>query len=128
VSLAYLDSSAFVKTIVDEPESARLEVWLRRWPQRASCALLRTEAVRALQPYGPGAIASARAAFRTLHLVRLDDRLLDEAGDLSGTLRSLDAIHVAAARGIGADLGALVTYDGRMGSVARELGLPVVVP
>lgn len=128
MSLAYLDSSAFVKTIVDEPESARLEVWLDGWPQRASCALLRAEAVRALQPYGPGAIASARAGFRTLQLIRLDDRLLDEAGDLSGGLRSLDAIHVAAARGLGTDLGALVTYDHRMASAARELGLPVVSP
>ena len=128
MSLVYLDSSAFVKMIVDEPESARLEDWLEGWPQRASSALLRTEAVRALTPYGPDAIASARAGFRRLHLIRLDDRLLDEAGGLSGGLRSLDAIHVAAARALGADLGAFVTYDRRMESVARALGLPVVSP
>jgi len=128
VTLAYLDTSAFVKTIVQEPESARLLSWLERWPERAACALLRTEAVRALRPHGQGRVEAARARFPTLQLTRIDDRLLDEAAQLPIELRSLDAIHVAAARSLGSDLGALVTYDLRMASVARELGLPVASP
>lgn len=128
MTLAYLDTSAFVKTIVEEPESERLTGWLEQWPDRASCALLRTEAVRALRPHGPEAVAAARAGFRSLQVVQLDERLLDAAGDLRVESRSLDAIHVAAALALGPDLGALVTYDHRMGAVARSLGITVVSP
>ncbi|MBA2333074.1 MAG: type II toxin-antitoxin system VapC family toxin [Actinobacteria bacterium] len=128
MTLAYLDTSAFVKTIVQEPESARLLSWLEQWPERASCALLRTEAVRALRSHGQGLVEAARARFPTLQLTRIDDRLLDEAAQLPIELRSLNAIHVAAALSLGSDLGALVTYDLRMASVARELGLPVASP
>ncbi len=79
-------------------------------------------------PSGPETVAAARTALRTFRLVRLSDRLLDDAGELEGELRSLDAIHVSAALALGPDLGALVTYDRRMASVARGLDLPVVAP
>ncbi len=128
MTLAYLDTSAFVKTIVREPESARLAGWLEQWPARASCALLRTEAVRAVRSRGPDAVALARAGCQSLQLIRLDDRLLDVAADLVPGLRSLDAIHVAAALSLGPDLGVLVTYDTRMESAARELGIAVAAP
>ena len=62
-------------------------------------------------------------------LIRLSPDLLDRAGDLDPLeLRSLDAIHLAAAESLGHDLGALVTYDQQMAGAARELGLPVVAP
>jgi uncharacterized protein len=128
VTVAYLDTSAFVKTVVREPESSRLLQWLDAWPDQASCALLRTEAIRAVRPSGQDALARARASLRTIRLVRLNDQLLDDAGELAGDIRSLDAIHIAAAQSLGQDLGALVTYDVRMQSIARELGLPVVAP
>ncbi|MGI9111754.1 MAG: type II toxin-antitoxin system VapC family toxin [Gaiellaceae bacterium] len=128
MTFAYLDTSAFVKTIAEEPESARLESWLGQWPRRASCALIRTEAIRALAPYGSEVIAAARAQFGTLRIVRLESRLLDSAGDLRVDLRTLDAVHVAAALALGPDLGVLVTYDSRMESAARELGIAVAAP
>ena len=128
MTFAYLDTSAFVKTIVEEPESERLADWLEHWPDRASCALLRTEAVRALREHGSEAIASARAGFRTLQLVQLDERLLDAAADVPADARSLDAIHIAAALALGPDLGALVTYDRRMEAVASRLGITVASP
>jgi predicted nucleic acid-binding protein len=43
-------------------------------------------------------------------------------------MRALDAIHLAAALGLGTDLGAVVTYDARMSSAAQALGLPVIGP
>jgi uncharacterized protein len=128
VTLAYLDSSAFVKTLVDEPESARLETWLEEWPERASCALLRTEAVRAVRVHGIEAVARARRALGALLLVQLDDELLDAAAELAPNIRSLDAIHLAAARSLGPDLGVIATYDDRMTSAARELGLDTATP
>lgn len=43
-------------------------------------------------------------------------------------LRSLDAIHLATAHQLGADLRQLITYDDRMATAARELGFRVSVP
>lgn len=129
MTLAYLDSSAFVKTIVVEPGSEGLKQWLERsWPGRTSCALLRTEAVRAVRPYGPDVVDAARRALRGLELIELDHALLDAAGDLPSPLRSLDAIHVAAALSLGPDLGVLVTYDERMARAAADVGIEVAAP
>jgi len=43
-------------------------------------------------------------------------------------LRSLDAIHLAAALMVAAQLEAVVTYDARMAAGARLLGLRVAAP
>ena len=128
MSIAYLDSSAFVKTIVREPESDRLLAWLEQWPDRVSCALLRTEAVRAVRSSGEEAVARARLLLGTISLIRLDDRLLDSAGELRPVLRSLDAIHIAAAQSLGSELGVVVTYDVRMARAVEDLGLSVAMP
>jgi uncharacterized protein len=120
----YLDSSALVKLIVHEPESGALRSYLGRHETRVSCALARVEVVRAVRPQGRRAIASARELLKRLHLVRLDEALLDTAADLDkAVVRSLDAIHLAAAQTLGGDLEALVTYDVRMKEAASQLGL-----
>src|SRR5207302_11351150 len=98
-----------------EPESSALRSYLRGRGQLASAGLLRTEAVRALRPHGPRHVATARRAFTRMLLIRLNPGLLDRAGDLDPLeLRSLDAIHVAAAESLGADLGTVVAYDERL--------------
>jgi hypothetical protein len=129
-SAAYIDTSAFVKLIVAEPESAALAGRLRRWPERVSATLLRTETVRALRRSGnEQLIGDARRLLATLTLVRIDEPLLDRAGDLSpAELRSLDAIHLAAALSIGPELAVLVTYDERLRDAALAQGIDVESP
>ncbi len=128
--VAYLDTSAFVKLIVAEPESEGLGAALRHWPNRASSTLLRTEAVRALRRSGnDDLLGTARRLFAAMQLIRLDEPLLDRAGDLGPTeLRSLDAVHLAAALSIGSDMGALFTYDSRLREAAIAQGLDVLSP
>lgn len=126
--MVYLDASALVKLVVPEAESAGLARFLAARPERGSSALARVEVPRAVWPHGAAARARAARLVRRLDLLALDDALLDEAAGLAGYLRSLDAIHVAAAGRLGPDLEALVTYDGRMRSAARALGLPVSAP
>ncbi len=60
----------------------------------------------------------------------LDTALLDAAAMLvPGTfLRTLDAIHLASAQLLTADLRAVLTYDQRMATAARALGLTVDTP
>ena len=127
--MVYLDSSALVKLVVAEPESAALRRYLRTELERASCALARVEVVRAVRPHGATATSRARQLLRRLDMIQVDDELLDGAAALDGVvLRSLDAIHLAAAQMLGDDLAAIVTYDERMTRAAELLGLPVHAP
>jgi len=130
VSALYLDSSAFVKTVVDESAAPALRAFLARDGSRRVCsALLRTEALRAVHQLGPDALAAARDGLRRIDLIAVDDRILDAAGVLEpAILRTLDAIHLATALAVGDDLGAIVTYDKRMAAAAGSLGLRTVSP
>jgi len=128
-AVVYLDSSALVKLVVLEPESEALTAHLRERPSRVSCALARVEVIRAVSGHGQAAITRAVQLLARISLVRLDDALLDEAGALNGgNLRSLDAIHLAAACALGDGLFELISYDRRMADAAQSLGLAVVAP
>lgn len=125
----YIDSSGLVKLVIRECESDDLAQYLRRRPRRVSSALSRVEVVRAVRGHGPEAVARARRVLDGLHLVQLDDALLDEAADLDPLfLRSLNALHLAAALSLRDDLGPIVTYDDRMAAAARALDLTVETP
>jgi uncharacterized protein len=125
----YLDSSALVKLVIDEPESMALTRLLERRADRVSCVLARTEVVRAVLDLGAQRIEHARDTVTRLMLVALSDAILDTAAHIRPlNVRSLDAIHLAAELTLGDDLEAIVTYDGRMTEGARALGLRVEAP
>lgn len=128
--VAYIDTSAAVKLLMTERESPALRRWLRRRPERASAALLRVELVRVVRRAGfPRLIPEARKLLAGIHLIRIDDALLDRAADLDPTeLRSLDSIHLAAAASLGDDLAAVVSYDDRLLAAATSIGLPIATP
>jgi predicted nucleic acid-binding protein len=54
--------------------------------------------------------------------------MCDVATQFPARLRSLDAIHLATARRLGAELADLVTYDERMAAAARTMGYRVSEP
>jgi predicted nucleic acid-binding protein len=128
----YLDSSALVKLVQQEAQSAALRQYLRRHRSdgRVTSALARVEVVRAVSGGGVPAISHARRTLARVDQINLDRSLLDEAATLapSTMLRPLDAIHLASARLLGSDLRAVVTYDERMVAVASVLRLPVESP
>ena len=125
----YLDSSAIVKLVVREPESAALRRYLRRKRPLLTSALARTEVARALIPAGPEAVSRGFDVLRRIDVVRLNDRILNAAGTmLPADLRSLDAIHLATAHVVGSDLGRICTYDERLAAAAKASGLAVVAP
>jgi predicted nucleic acid-binding protein len=102
---------------------------LERHPQRVSCALARVEVLHAVHPHGAPAHMRARDLLARVGLLHIDDGLLDAAAALAGaTLRSLDAIHLAAAQAFGSELVEVITYDRRMTEAATALGLPVTAP
>lgn len=127
--LTYLDSSAIVKLAILEPESVALRRYLARRQPLVSSALARTEVARALMPSGRAAVARGEEVMRRIQLLRINDRVLSEAGRLEPPeLRSLDAIHLASARELGKSIRQIVTYDDRMGEAAQTLGWTVVAP
>lgn len=127
--VAYLDSSALVKLVIREPESAALRRFLRGHAVHASSALATTEVLRAVRRADPAAIPTAHDALGRVVILELTDDLLRDAGLLDPPeLRTLDAIHLSAARTLGSDLAAVVTYDERMAAAAGRLGLAAEAP
>jgi uncharacterized protein len=129
MAATYLDSSAIVKLAVREAESVALRGYLRRRRPLISSSLARTEVLRALMPAGENAVGAGRKVLTRVDLVRINNRVLEEAATLRpAEIRSLDAIHLATAGQLGEDLGALITYDERMAEAAKQLGHRVVTP
>lgn len=127
----YLDTSALVKLIVDEPESAALRRYLADilTDTLFTAALTRTELVRAARRINTAAVTEARRALSGIAIVTMTTAILDAAANLDPPLlRSLDAIHLATALRAGGDLRAVVTYDTLMAEAAAALAIPVAAP
>lgn len=129
MAVTYVDSSAIVKLAVREPESDALRQYLRRRRPLISSALARTEVLRALLPGGESFVAAGRRVLARIDLVRVNDRVLNEAGTfLPVEVRSLDSIHLVTAGRLGSELREIVTYDQKMAVAARARGHKVSSP
>jgi uncharacterized protein len=129
--LVYLDSSALVKLVVREAESVGLRAWVTAHPAAVTSALAVTEVRRAIFRLSPrrGLSDRARLVLDGLTLLAVDRDVLEKAARLAPReLRTLDAIHIASALSLGADLLAFVSYDDRQRAAARKSGLPLVRP
>ena len=128
MALLYVDSSALVKLAVREPESLALRQFLRGKKGLVASALARTEVGRALLPFGDEACQRGREVLDRVELIRINDRVLELAAQLSPhELRSLDAIHLATARLL-ATVKLVVTYDERLAKAARAMGWKIAAP
>lgn len=129
--LLYLDSSALVKLVLPEVESAALLESLAAWPARLSSELSRVEVVRAVRraTADPAAEERAEQVLAGLHLMKIDSDVIGRAARLEPRLlRSLDAIHLASALSLGDGLGAIVVYDAGLSTAAAACGLNVMAP
>jgi len=128
MTLAYLDASALVKLIVDEPESVALNRWYVEAERLATSrvGIVETRRASARRDCDP---AHREWILSDVEVVELDKRIAASAAAIEPALvRTLDAIHIATAMALVPDLDAFVTYDERMADAARAMGLPVVRP
>ncbi len=126
--MRFLDSSAIVKLAVDEQETESLKQYLAG-ATFASSALARTEVIRAVHRRAPNRVAIAADIIAQAQLVAVTTSDLEVAARLEpASLRSLDAIQVAAALRLGNELEAFVAYDERLLAAAAALGMPVASP
>lgn len=129
--MIYFDTSALVKLIFDETESAALAEWLtvRADVPKISSDLSIIELLRTCRRVDEGAVESANLLLGGIDLLPMDRAVVEKAASLVPTeLRSLDAIHLASALSVKANLTALVAYDVRLCSAAVEVGIEVVSP
>lgn len=129
--MLYLDSSAIVKLVAPEPETAGLVEALRSDPDAISSALARVEVTRTLMRAGATSkrVSRAAAVLERIALVPIDAGILGRAADLEPPdLRTLDAIHLATALLLRQDIAGVVTYDARLAGAAAGAGIAVLAP
>jgi hypothetical protein len=127
----YLDSSAAAKLVIVESGSDALREWMNSIDAAiVSSDLLRTELLRAIRRHVPEQIAQGQAVLDSITMFALSRNVYETATTLGPPLlRSLDAIHLAAAMEVGGDeLEAIITYDARMIDAARAMDIAVVSP
>ncbi len=127
----YADSSALLKRYVDEPDSDRAVDLLAGDPELVTGRHTIVEVRRNLARLLTGsAVTSARAAFAkdllSFAIVELDGDTCELAATIAEQtgVRTLDALHLGAARRLGTAV-TFVTFDVRQGLAGRALGLAV---
>lgn len=131
--MIYLDTSALVKLICEETETAALADWLDERPDTpwATSVLAEVELIRAVRASSLDDLPAIPALLARLIRLEMDAAVRATAAAYPDpNLRSLDAIHLASAHIVGsyARLTALVTYDKRMMAAATSVDIPVVAP
>jgi predicted nucleic acid-binding protein len=135
VALFYVDSSALVKLLVDEPESTALRAFVTG-ADLVSSELVLTEVPRAIRRASANeprlsldlALSRAGELLDAIALLPLDRAVLAAAGAIGEpALRALDAIHVVAAVDL-SPVDAFVSYDERQSAVARLASLRTLAP
>lgn len=127
----YVESSALLKVYLDEPESADAARLLsaERWASaRHTLVEVRRNLSRVLDGEGLERVRSQfDADWRRVDVVELDERTCALAAELAEQtgVRSLDALHLGAARSLEMDL-PFVTFDRRLSDAARSLGWTVL--
>jgi predicted nucleic acid-binding protein len=133
----YLDASAVMKLVVEEPESAALRELVELERSRASSELLLAEIPRAVRrrvwpdatAEAPALVARGERELAAMYLIAVTRSILALAGTLEGPLlRALDAVHMATAMTYPAGLTAFVSYDDRQLEAADRAALPVASP
>ena len=129
--MIYLDSSAIAKLWREEPESTALRDWWYGGGEPAiSSRLAHVEVLRVLRrDAAPDEVqAAAGRVLASVATMPVDAALARAATVDPRTVRSLDAIHLAAALSLGRALTSLCTYDERMAAAARAHAIDVLAP
>jgi uncharacterized protein len=125
----YVDSSAFLKLYFEEPDSDRAEEILgadASWvTARHTAVEVRRNFTRELEAAD---LAAARRQFerdwRSTAIVELTAEVCEAAAELAELTgaRTLDALHLGAAKVVGGGSLPLVTFDLRQAQAARSIG------
>jgi predicted nucleic acid-binding protein len=127
--LLYLDSSALVKRYVSEDGSAELRAAMSSEDSWWICRIGYVETARAVGlAAGARAVQAFRREWAAFGVVEVDAELAEHAAGLalSGELRSLDALHLAAALVLPKGDLTVATWDTRLSRAARDQNLRTI--
>lgn len=130
--ILYTDASALVKRYVSEADSDRTARWINDADHIACVRVGYTETFRAIsvalgEEAGPP-LATFERDWQSVVLLEVDDALVRRAAVIAVGLgvRTLDALHLAAAEQLTGPDFWLLTWGRRMWLAARTLGLQVL--
>ena len=142
--MIYFDTCALLKLIREDTHSEALGAFIDAQPATRwfSSEIARTELARTVrrvnhddrgrlldEPRLRAELSYAERLWERLDVIAVSSRILNDAADIEQPfLRTLDAIHLAAASSVGGGLSAFITYDKRLAAAAQETGLPVRSP
>ncbi len=129
----YVESTALVKLVLDEPGSAAMSRWLAELLDAGGDAftsdLGRTEAYRIVARNMPLAVPTARSVLDSFLRIRIVEQTFVLAMELEpAVLRTLDALHLAVVLGLDGRCAGIVTYDRRIVEAAGTVGIRTVSP
>lgn len=129
----YVDSSALLRRYVEEADSDAADALLRADRGLLTARHAIVEVRRNLARLLAGRdLALARAAFaqdlRSISIIELDEATCESAATIAEAtgVRTLDALHLAAAQRVAEPGGGFLTFDVRQAQAARSIGLTVV--
>ena len=126
----YLDTSALVKLLIEEPETAALSDYIGSSGfQMTTSVVTEVELARAVSRVEESHQKEVASLLNGQVLVPLTDSIRLRAAHLQPFgIPSLDAIHLATAVEIQPSLHAVISYDRRMSEAAGSFGLEVLAP
>lgn len=129
--MIYLDTSAMVKLVAAERESAALIEWLNGRPGEAlaTSTIGHIELMRAARRIGRTGVLAAQRLVESVDTLLLTEGITATAQTI-GTpeLGTLDAIHLATAAVHRSRISAFCVYDHRLLAAAEAEDLPVSAP
>ena len=124
----YIDSSAIIKLIKPEKESAAL---IKKLPSGLIASRIsRVEVTRTIIRYEPDLLDATYDVLADIQMVPVEDAIITIAENLPQfiDLRSLDSLHIASALSIKNVLKGVITYDKEMAKAAVSLGFKTLSP
>jgi uncharacterized protein len=124
----YIDSSAIIKLIKPEKESAAL---IKKLPSALIASRIsRIEVTRTIIRYEPDLLDATYDVLADIQMVPVEDAIITIAENLPQfiDLRSMDSLHIASALAIQNVLKGIITYDKAMVIAANALGFKTLSP
>ena len=135
-AILYVDTSALLKLLVREAESAAIERELLTWSELATSVIAEVELPRAVvraREERPDAVIDGSVVLQgvlsSAAIIPLSEGVAVAARKVKPVhVGALDAIHIASALSLGEQLAGVTTYDKRMQDALQPLGISVIAP
>ena len=124
----YIDSSAIIKLIKPEKETAAL---IKKLPNGLIASrITRVEVIRTIIRHEPDFLDATYDVLADIQMVAVEDAIITIAENLPQfiDLRSLDSLHMASALSIKNVIKGVITYDKEMVKAAEALGFKTLSP